>query len=218
MASLATTDLAAGTNVITASYSGDSTYAPAAVTVANLNVTVSSDSLATSISTLTASAQTLVVGQTYTLTDTITSASGTGPIATGSIILYEDGIEAGSYTLAADGQAVITRQIVAADAATQFSAVYSGDANYASSTSNLAAQTFLPASQLVPAIGRAVVPAAVVAGQKFGAKVTVTITNSGALERGLFKLIVFADTSPEGLGCQSGGITDGQQTPFAQDR
>jgi hypothetical protein len=132
-ATFTTSTLANGAQTITAVYSGDSTYA--ASTSAVLNQTVSTSSSVSSATSLSASALQAAPGQTVTFTATVTGADGGTP--TGTVTFEDGGTVLGTATLsAASSGAQASFSTSALDDGTQsITAVYSGDSNYAASTS-----------------------------------------------------------------------------------
>jgi uncharacterized protein (TIGR03437 family) len=123
-------NLAVGTQTITATYSGDGTWSPRAVSI-TLTVTSSQTQ------TMTAVSLTLVSGQPV-LAATVAPASGTGtPTGSVQFVDISNHTTVGSANLSG-GKASLT---VAASAAAQIlgrpiAAVYGGDSNFAGSTSS----------------------------------------------------------------------------------
>jgi hypothetical protein len=126
-ASLNVSSLAAGSHSITAAYSGDANNA--GVTSTALTQTVAQ---AASSTTLNASAASLTQGQTLTLTATV---SGYAP--TGSVQFKDGGIDLGGTVTLVDGLASYATNTLIVGNHT-ITAVYSGDANNAGSTSAVA--------------------------------------------------------------------------------
>ncbi len=127
-ATLETTKLTAGTNTITAVYSGDSTFATS--TSQALAVVVAQASTTT---TVTSNLNPSVAGQPVTLTATVSPVSpGTGS-PTGTVIFSNGSTQIGTETIS-DGVATLTTTTlpVGTDSIT---AVYSSDSNYTVSTS-----------------------------------------------------------------------------------
>lgn len=198
-ASLQTSRLPAGYNTLTATYSGDTNYlasssSPVIVTV----------NLLPSVTNLSALAKKLIVGQPDTFRVTVASASGGGPIPTGDVTILQDGVAVGTYPLQADGEVTETNPGPSAATQNQFTASYSGDANYAASNSSAISQLYLEASAAVPSLIDAVIPAAGIAGQRINAHVPVKIENTGAPLQGRFTISLYLDKASEGL--------DGSQT------
>jgi subtilisin family serine protease len=126
-ASLNVSSLAAGSHSITAAYSGDANNA--GVTSTALTQTVAQ---AASSTALNASAASLTQGQTLTLTATV---SGYAP--TGSVQFKDGGIDLGGTVTLVDGLASYATNTLIVGNHT-ITAVYSGDANNAGSTSAVA--------------------------------------------------------------------------------
>jgi Bacterial Ig-like domain (group 3) len=128
-ASLTTSTLPAGSDSITAVYSGDGTYAGDTSNAVPVTVTL----LPTS-TTLTASSSTIFAGQSDTLKATV---SNTGVVPTGTVTFYNNtATQLGApVTLDSTGAAsLVTFTLpVGSDSIT---AVYSGDGTYAGDTSN----------------------------------------------------------------------------------
>jgi hypothetical protein len=123
-ASLNVSSLAAGSHGITAVYSGDANNA--GVTSTALTQTVAAAASTTSLSL---SAASLTQGQGLTLT---ASVSGYAP--TGSVQFKDGGTDLGDAVTLADGAASYSTNALAAGSHS-ITAVYSGDANNAGSTS-----------------------------------------------------------------------------------
>ena len=138
---------APGTHTITATYSGDSTYAaggssPITVTVLPQNV---------SLTSLITRASIYPSGSSVMLTAMVTPASATGTVmpasATGTVTFY-DGTALLSQATLAGGMAVITTETLALGLH-QLSAVYSGDAPNAPSASPTLPVEITPGAALV---------------------------------------------------------------------
>ena len=123
-ASYSTSALAAGSHSITAVYSGDAYNVGS--TSAPLTQTVAPGASTTSVSTSTAS---LTLGETLTLTAMV---SGYAP--TGSVQFKDGGVDLGGSVMLVDGSASYTTNTLIAGSHS-ITAVYSGDANNAGSTS-----------------------------------------------------------------------------------
>lgn len=199
-AAFSTTQLPVGSDSITAQFAGNdsvsaSTSSPFDVTITNL---VSVPVPKATATTLTASSSTLVVGQSDIFTATVAPA-GTGPVPTGSLTLDDNGTQVGVYPIGPDGIATITVLAGSATALSSYIAIYSGDANYASSTSNAVTQTYLAASAVAPVLGKVTLLAGGITGQPFAARLPIALKNTGALQKGKFTLTAFADTAATGL-------------------
>jgi sugar lactone lactonase YvrE len=129
-ASLPVSTLSVGTHSITATYSGDPNYALSTSTAQTVTVTT-----ITTTTTLGTSAATLSVGQPETLTATIVGAAT--PAMTGTVTFFDGTTSLGSVPVistATGGTASLTLSTLAAGAHS-ITAHYSGDPNYALSTS-----------------------------------------------------------------------------------
>jgi len=127
IALLATSFTSIGTQSITARYSGDDFFS--ANTSSAISVGVYSNQLAASSVTLQASTTT-----PQYLTNVALTAAVTPSTATGTVTFYNGSTKIGSAAVGA-GAATLTTSFAAGGTAT-ISAVYSGDYNYLSSTSN----------------------------------------------------------------------------------
>jgi len=124
--SFSTSALAVGTHTLTVSYVGDGNTA--AGTSNSFVITVQATATTT---TLTSSVNPQIVGQSVTFTAATSSIS---PNLTGSITFLDNGASIGAVNLNTAGTAVLTTTSLAIGAHT-ITAVYSGDANHAASTS-----------------------------------------------------------------------------------
>jgi Bacterial Ig-like domain (group 3)/FG-GAP-like repeat/Chitobiase/beta-hexosaminidase C-terminal domain/NHL repeat len=166
-ATLTISTLAAGKHSITAVYPGDSNYGGS--TSAVFTETITSGSAA-STTGLQASSTNVTAGTNVKLTATVTStASGT---PTGSVAFSDNGTQIGTATLSS-GSAVFNTSTLAVGAQ-PITATYSGDSNFAPSTSPTVTVTVAsdsgPATVAAPAIS----PAA----GTYNAPVAVAITDS----------------------------------------
>jgi hypothetical protein len=141
-ASLTTSSLTAGIYTITASYSGDSTFA--ASTSAGLRQVVNSTTKSATSTALTSSLNPSVYGQRVTFTATVTTAGSVPP--TGTVVFtWGDAYRTfniGTATLNSSGVATLTKSNLNADAY-PLTAVYKGDANNLGSTSPVMNQVVL---------------------------------------------------------------------------
>lgn len=141
IAVLSTSSLASGIHTVTASYSGDSTFA-AATSPAIRQVVNTSTKSATSTA-LTSSLNPLIYGQTVTWTANVTT---TGPFPpTGKISFSWGGHFIGVATLNANGVATLTKSNFSAGS-NPLTAQYFGDANSLPSTSAILNQVVTQAS------------------------------------------------------------------------
>lgn len=129
-ASLTAASLAVGLHSITAAYNGDANFNAAS---AALSQTVSKD--ASSV-TLTSSANPSVFGQSVVVTASISAAAPGAGTPTGTVTLSDGSTSLGSANMA-NGQASFTLSALAIGSHS-ITAVYSGDANFNSSTGNMA--------------------------------------------------------------------------------
>ena len=126
----------AGTNMITAAYSGDSTYGPSTSEVAALTI-----AKATPTTVVSSTANPSGPGQAITFTAVV---SGRGGIPTGTVTFLDGTTALGTATL--NGNTAILTTSTLAAGAHAITASYSGDANFLASTS-------APLSQQVSANG-----------------------------------------------------------------
>ena len=139
-ASLDTSDLVEGPHQLTATYSGDPTFATSTTTGP---VTVDVAEAATTVTVASASAQS-VVGQTVVFTASIASSV---PGATGTIQFDDNGSLIGSGAVSG-GQATFQTSSLALGAH-PITAIYEGDDNFVGgSSSNTVMQTVVPASDI----------------------------------------------------------------------
>ena len=129
--SAATTTLPVGANAITAVYSGDSNYGTS--TSSTLTYTVNAITTTTGLTA--APPSPAFQGQSVVFTATVTPGTTGGPTMTGTVQFKVNGTNLGSAVTISAGvaqSAATTTLPTGADAVT---AVYSGDANYSTSTS-----------------------------------------------------------------------------------
>ena len=127
VATLTTTALPVGSDSITAVYGGDSNYQ-----TATSNAVVETVSKATGPDTLTASNYSATLGQAVTLTDTIQTVDGITP--TGTVSFYNGSTLLGAGPLNGSGMATLTTSLP--PGSDVITAVYGGDSDYASESSN----------------------------------------------------------------------------------
>jgi len=139
-ATLATTALPVGTDALSARYLGDPDFA--ASTSNAVSVTIKPIEIATT-TTLTSSPNPSVFGQSVTLTATVNPTSGTGT-PTGTVTFYAGATPLGSATLASNKAALSAAAIPVGSQA--ITAVYSGNATDAPSSSLVLKQTVNPDS------------------------------------------------------------------------
>ncbi|HJZ91627.1 MAG TPA: Ig-like domain-containing protein, partial [Gemmataceae bacterium] len=131
-ARLTTNFAAAGGHVITAVYNGDANFA------ASSSRSLTEQVRKATTTALVASATTVAVGQPVTFTATVRDPSGTGT-PTGTVTFKEGNVILGTGTVGADGKARLTTNFAVAGGHV-ITAVYSGDANFASSSRSLTEQ------------------------------------------------------------------------------
>ncbi len=189
MAAFPTNAFSVGVHTITAVYGGNATFAGS--TSPAVAVTVTPQVGAATTSVLTASPATIASGANVTFTDTVTAASGT---PTGTVAFMNGTTNLGSAALNSSGVATFPTAAlpVGADSVT---AVYSGDTNFAGSTSNAVVVTV---SAVTPSftIGASPASATVTAGSS--TTTTIAVTPSG----GFNSQVSFACSSqPVGPSC-----------------
>lgn len=138
-ATFATSTMPAGTHAIYATYLGDSTFLSAASPTVTQKVNAGSGTTLTSTTTaLTSSANPSTSDQSVTFTATVTSGSGT---PTGSVTFADASTgNIGTGTLNGSGVATFSTTTLAVGSHS-ITAAYSGDANFAASTSSVLTQT-----------------------------------------------------------------------------
>jgi hypothetical protein len=137
-ASTPTSTLSAGSHTITASYSGDSTYAPSSGSLAGGQTVIT---LSTTI-TILSSANPSVFGQPLSLMASVSAVPPGAATPTGTVTFLDGGNLLGTASLTA-GQALLTDLILSVGIHT-FVAVYNGDAEFTVSTSAPLSQTVEP--------------------------------------------------------------------------
>jgi hypothetical protein len=184
---LATTSLTIGSHQITATYSGDSTYAPSWATVTQVV-----NALPTSTN-LVSSGSPSVFGQSVTFDATVVGSPGppTGTVTfmDGSATLGTGGLTGGTATFSSSNLNVV-------GSPHQVTAVYGGDSTYAPSTSLAVSQTVTKGSQTVSFTSTA--PGAATVG---GATYTPTATATSGLT-----VVLTIDSSAAAVCSISGGV------------
>ena len=160
-ATLTTSDLARGTHLITAAYSGDTTFASSTSTATTQNVSEANTQV-----TLIPSPAASVLGQSVTLTADVSPAAPASGTPTGSVSFFDGSTELGTVSLNSGTASLNTSSL--ALGSHSLTAVYGGDGNdFAGSTSS-------PSIELVGgttvAVGSSVDPST------FGQSVTLTAT------------------------------------------
>jgi hypothetical protein len=131
---LMTTTLPVGTDSLTAQYLGDSNFTVS--TSSAVSVTINPSGIATT-TTLTSSTNPSIFGQSVNLTATVAPSSGSGT-PTGSVTFYAGSTPLGTATLSSKKASLKTTSVPVGSQA--ITAVYSGDTNYAPSTSAVLTQ------------------------------------------------------------------------------
>lgn len=161
VATFATAALTGGNHTITARYEGDATH-----TGGSTGSIVQVITTAATTTALTSSANPSVFGQSVTFTATVTSPVA-GP-RTGTVLFKDGATTLGTVTLGAAGTATLTSSTLTATSHS-ITAVYSGDTNFATSTS----------AALVQVVNKSATTTTLISSSNpslLGAKVTFTVT------------------------------------------
>jgi uncharacterized protein YjiK len=134
-ATFSVSGLAAGSHAVSATYAGDARYTGYS-SICTLNV-----SQASSTTNLSSDTNPSIVGDSVTLTATVTDADA---VATGDVEFFDGGASIGSATLDGSGQATLTTSTLAVGSHA-ITATYSGDDNNTGSTSSELDQVVAPA-------------------------------------------------------------------------
>jgi predicted outer membrane repeat protein len=189
-ATIATSTMAVGTRAITAVYSGDTTHATSTSAVLSQVVTLGATNIAL-VSSLNPSQS----GQSVTFTATVTPQAGTGTPT--STVTFKDGVTTiGTGTLSSGVATFSTSSL--STGSHSITAIYSGDANYTTSTSSAVTQTV---NKLTPTVALVSSVNPSVTGQL--STFTATVTGSGATPTGT--VTVNVDSSPVGTITLAGG-------------
>jgi subtilase family serine protease len=132
VASIALNLVSAGTHLLAAAYSGDSSYS-----ASNSSTVSISAAQGASVTTVTASPATLTAGKTETLTATVapvSAASGVTYTLTGTVRFYDGSTLLGAVPVS-NNTAVLSGISLANNVSHTITAVYSGDTNWIGSTS-----------------------------------------------------------------------------------
>ena len=189
-ATLSTTALPAGTDSLSASYSGDATFAGSTSAAVSVTVVASATSTTT---TLTASSTQASQGATVTLTASVTPTTGTTQ-PTGTVTFYNGTTALGTASLSNSSATLsVTTLPIGTDSLT---ASYAGTSTFAASTSSVVSVTILQ-----PSFSLAASPStlSVTGGQNATTTLTVTPTN------GFNQTLSFACSGlPSGSSCTFG--------------
>jgi hypothetical protein len=203
-AQLITSTLPIGANQITAVYGGDANFATS--TSSAFTETVNSGSAPTTTSLMT-SAASIHAGDSVTFTATVAAVTAGGAIPTGTVRFSQDGNSLGAVSVKGDGTAALSTSLlpIGSDSIT---AIYSGDATYAGSTSTAVGENVAAPAMLVTTITKSTLPASLVAGFAAQGMVILNITNpTAATVKGNATLQLFASTN---------GSIDGSAIKLAQ--
>src|SRR6202046_5620028 len=137
---------------------------------------------------LTASATTTAFGQSVTFTATVTPQSGTG-VPTGTVTFFDGATPLGSAGLQNSGTTSTLQTSTLAVGAHSITATYSGDANFATSTSTAVVVTV---SQGPPKASTTTVVTASPNPATFGANVTLTATVTSATAGAISGTVTFS--------------------------
>ena len=174
VATLTTTTLPAGSDSITAVYSGDTNFSGS--TSAALIITVNGVSAPVATTTvLSASATSAVTGTSITFTAQVTPASGT-VVPTGSVTFKDGTTTLGSGALDGTGKATYSTATLAVGAH-NITAAYAGTAAFSTSTSSAVTITITTASTGTFAVSLSPTSGTVASGSS--ATSTVSVTPSG---------------------------------------
>jgi hypothetical protein len=171
MASFTTSSLAPGSHSITAAYAGN--FAFQGATSPAINEVVSGGGLATSMTAVQSSLNPSTVGQSVTFTAAVTSASPGTP--TGTVAFFDGVTQIGSGGLNAQAQATFAITTLT-QGSHSITTQYSGDANFAGSTSAPLSQVVNANSKpaTTTALSSSVNPSTLGQSTTFTAKVTST--------------------------------------------
>jgi hypothetical protein len=134
-AAFTTTGLGIGSHTITAAYAGDGNYIASVSDALALTVDAG---LTGSATTLDSSAAPSVYGQAVTFTATVSVPSGT---ATGTVTFMDGATVLAAISVDASGHAAFTTTTALAVGSHRLTAIYSGDATFAGSTSAILTQS-----------------------------------------------------------------------------
>jgi subtilase family serine protease len=164
--------LAIGTDTLTATYSGDSTYAATtnnstSVTVAGMPATVTANPSASSISS----------NQTLTVTGTVSGSSGT---PTGTVTLTGGGYTSSATALSSGSYSITIPANSLSAGSFTFTATYNGNSTYASATGTTTSVTVSAVTVLTPTVTVTPATGSVDSSQTYS--VTVKVSGTSTLE------------------------------------
>ena len=134
-ATLSTDQLPAGSDSVTAKYSGDTNYGAVTSAISTIMVTGTATTTTTAIVAAPSSPQT--AGTSVTFTATVTPGTTGGPTMTGTVQFAVNGTNLGAAVTISGGVAHSIATTTMPIGANAITAVYSGDSNYSTSTGNL---------------------------------------------------------------------------------
>lgn len=187
LATVSITTPASGTHTLQASYSGDSYYS--AQTSSQVSFTVSKDATTTVLTPATTSVSS---GNSLQVSAAISASPYVSSLPTGTVSFLVDGTSVATATVISGSPATVTTTLTGLSAGSHtLEAVYSGDSNYATSTSAPVSITvaktpttlaILPATT-TPAAGSSLQVTATISASTYGSNLpsgTVTFTLNGA--------------------------------------
>ena len=194
MATLTTSALLGGTRSITARYQGDSTHALSVSPIVSQVETLKATTTA-----VTSSLNPSIGGETVTFTATVSSSQGGTP--TGTVTFLDGTTSLGTGTLNATGVTTFPSPNLAVGTHS-ITAAYSGDPNFAASTSTVLSQVAATGKANTTAVTSSANPSA------FNQSVTFTATVSTALGGTPTGTVKFLDgVTSLGVGTLSAGVT-----------
>jgi hypothetical protein len=167
-ATFSTSSLSAGTHTISVVYGGDTNFTSS--TSSNLTQTVNSSSTTIAVAS---NHNPAVIGQSVTLTATVTTTSGT---ATGNVTFMDGATTLGTGTLSANVATLTTSALTIGTHS--ITAVYAGDSTYTGSTSSILSQVVNKGSTTT-AVATSGTPSFPAQSVTFTATVSVTAPASG---------------------------------------
>ncbi len=165
---------AAGSDAVTATYSGDTAYAPGQSPAFSL--TVNAAPAAATTTTLGVSSSSVTAGQTVTLTATVAAASGGKP--TGTVSFLSNGVTLGTASLNSAGVATFTTTSLASGSYTM-TAKYGGSSSFSASTSSSLTETINAGAAAATTTTLGVSSTSVTAGQSITLAATVAAASGG---------------------------------------
>jgi subtilase family serine protease len=184
-----------GPHTLTVRYNGDSNY------LGSTSAPVTVDAVYGTQTAVVASVGTIQQGQSVTLTATVTLAQNGGPAATGTVQFRSNAANVGTpVTLSGNMAQLMTTALLAGS--DQIVAVYSGDSNYASSTSLAITENVTPGPTFVMSVNPTVIPVTA-PGQAGTATLTFTGQN-GFSSNGAVTITPTCSGMPSETSCSSG--------------